>query len=280
MISSPLRLPVSVVVLATGLSGCFLDTQKYPGMLTPQSNPLPDGAKSAFGRGAEEAFVIRHSDPVRVRIAETNSVYDLSFYEKRTLIPAGSWVFAGPEGYAEVLLPGDTQVALHGRGTGVVGSESRREPVFTLLDVTAASVSFGETGQVELPGGAILEASSGPFSVETIHDRLIRVRNRSNQVGRVDYRDEVIRLEPSETVELAVLSDFSTPFEVDPSTRAVESSAGRIALRGEVEVLSSGAGTVLRATGTSEVEGLGLRLQLRPGDEVRLESLGAADGDL
>lgn len=280
MISSPLRLPVSVVVLATGLSGCFLDTQKFPGMLTPQSNPLPDGAKSAFGRGAEEAFVIRHSDPVRVRIAETNSVYDLSFYEKRTLIPAGSWVFAGPEGYAEVLLPGDTQVALHGRGTGVVGSESRREPVFTLLDVTAASVSFGETGQVELPGGAILEASSGPFSVETIHDRLIRVRNRSNQVGRVDYRDEVIRLEPSETVELAVLSDFSTPFEVDPSTRAVESSAGRIALRGEVEVLSSGAGTVLRATGTSEVEGLGLRLQLRPGDEVRLESLGAADGDL
>ena len=280
MISSPLRLPVSVVVLATGLSGCFLDTQKYPGMLTPQSNPLPDGAKSAFGRGAEEAFVIRHSDPVRVRIAETNSVYDLSFYEKRTLIPAGSWVFAGPEGYAEVLLPGDPQVALHGRGTGVVGSESRREPVFTLLDVTAASVSFGETGQVELPGGAILEASSGPFSVETIHDRLIRVRNRSNQVGRVDYRDEVIRLEPSETVELALLSDFSTPFEVDPSTRAIESSAGRIALRGEVEVLSSGAGTVLRATGTSEVEGLGLRLQLRPGDEVRLESLGAADGDL
>ncbi len=271
---------MAAVVLATGLSGCFLDTQKYPGMLTPQSNPLPDGAKSAFGRGAEEAFVIRHSDPVRVRIAETNSVYDLSFYEKRTLIPAGSWVFAGPEGYAEVLLPGDTQVALHGRGTGVVGSESRREPVFTLLDVTAASVSFGETGQVELPGGAILEASSGPFSVETIHDRLIRVRNRSNQVGRVDYRDEVIRLEPSETVELALLSDFSTPFEVDPSTRAVESPAGRIALRGEVEVLSSGAGTVLRATGTSEVEGLGLRLELQPGDEVRLESLGAADGDL
>ena len=57
MISSPLRLPVSVVVLATGLSGCFLDTQKYPGMLTPQSNPLPDGAKSAFGRGAEEALI-------------------------------------------------------------------------------------------------------------------------------------------------------------------------------------------------------------------------------
>lgn len=280
MISSPLRITLSAFTLATGLSGCFLDTQKFPGMLTPQSNPLPDGAKSAFGRGAEEAFVIRHSDPVRVRIAETNSVYDLSFYEKRTLIPAGSWVFAGPEGYAEVLLPGDTQVALHGRGTGVVGSESRREPVFTLLDVTAASVSFGETGQVELPGGAILEASSGPFSVETIHDRLIRVRNRSNQVGRVDYRDEVIRLEPSETVELALLSDFSTPFEVDPSTRAVESSAGRIALRGEVEVLSSGAGTLLRASGTSEVEGLGLRLQLSPGDEVRLESLGAADGDL
>ncbi|MDG1985597.1 MAG: hypothetical protein P8M11_13630 [Planctomycetota bacterium] len=277
----PLRhLPLLPVVLVAALSGCFLDTQKYPGMLTPETVPLPDGAKTAFGRGAEEAFVIRHSDPVRVRLAESNSVYDLSFYEKRTLIPAGSWVFAGPEGYAEVLLPGDTQVALHGRGTGVIGSESRREPVFTLLDVTAASIRFGETGRVQLPGGAILEASSGPFSVETIHDRLIRVRNRSNQVGRVDYRDEVIRLEPSETVELALLSDFSTPFEVDPSTRAVESPAGRIALRGQVEVLSSGAGTVLRATGTSEVEGLGLRLQLSPGDEVRLEALGGNGSDL
>ena len=279
MNSSPLRLPCSAAALAAGLSGCFLDTQKYPGMLTPQTNPLPEGAKWAFGRGSEEAFVIRHSDPVRVRIAETNSVYDLSFYEKRTLIPAGSWVFAGPEGYAEILLPGDTQVALHGRGTGVVGSESRREPIFTLLDVTGATVSFGEAGQVELPGGAILEGSSGPFWVETIHHRLIRVRNRSNQIGRVDYRDEVIRLEPSETVELALLSDFSTPFELDPSTREVDSPAGRIALRGQVEVLSAGSGSVLRATGTSEVEGLGLRLELDPGDEVRLESLGPASSD-
>ncbi len=279
MIPSPLRLPMLAAALAASLSGCFLDTQKYPGMLTPQSNPLPEGAKWSFGRGSEEAFVIRHSDPVRVRIAETNSVYDLSFYKKRTLVPAGSWVFAGPEGYAEILLPGDTQVALHGRGTGVVGSESRREPIFTLLDVTDAAVSFGESGQVELPGGAILEGSSGPFWVETIHHRLIRVRNRSNQVGRVDYRDEVIRLEPSETVELALLSDFSTPFELDPSTRAVESPAGRIALRGQVEVLSSGTGTILRATGTSEAEGLGLRLELKPGEEVRLEPLGPAGSE-
>ena len=276
MTSPSLRLPLAAL-LAASLSGCFLDTQKYPGMLTPAVNPLPEGARSTFRRGAEEAYVIRHSDPVKVRLAETNSVYDLTFYAKRALIPAGSWVFSGPEGYAEVLLPGNAQVALHGRGTGVVGSESRREPVFTLLDVTSASVTFGEIGQVQLPGGAILEATSGPFSVDSVHDRLIRVRNGSNQVGRVDYRDQVIRLEPSETVELALVSDFSTPFEVDPSTRAVDSAAGRIALRGDVEVISSSAGTLLRASGTSEVEGLGLKFQLSPGDEVRVEALGAAD---
>lgn len=278
MISPSLRLMLAAS-LAAGLSGCFLDTQKYPGMMTPAVDPLPEGAKSTFRRSAEEAYVIRHSDPVRVRLAETNSVYDLSFYAKRTLIPAGSWVFSGPEGYAEVLLPGDTQVALHGRGTGVVGAESRREPAFTLLDVTSASVSFGETGQVQLPGGAILEASSGPFSIDSVHDRLIRVRNGSNQVGRVDYRDSVIRLEPSETVELALLSDFSSPFEIDPSTRAVDSSAGRLSLRGDVEVSSSSTGTVLRATGTSEVEGLGLILKLSPGDEVRMEPLGVASSE-
>ena len=214
-----------------------------------------------------------------MRIAETNSVYDLSFYEKRTLIPAGSWVFAGPEGYAEILLPGDTQVALHGRGTGVVGSESRREPIFTLLDVTGATVSFGEAGQVELPGGAILEGSSGPFGWR-------RSTIDSSGFGTAPTRSPswitATRSSASSRARPSSWRSSATsrrPSSWTPRPARWIHPRGEIALRGQVEVLSAGSGSVLRATGTSEVEGLGLRLELDPGDEVRLESLGPASSD-
>lgn len=270
------RPTAAALALAALASGCFIDTQKFPGMLEPQSEPLPQGAKSQFERGAEEAFVIRHADPVSVRVAETNSRYRLAFYDKRTRVPAGSWVHSGPTGHAEVLLPGATQVRLQGRGSGVVGSESRREPVFTLVDVTIARVSFGETGQVQLPGGALLEASAGPFVVENVHNKAIRVRNRSAEIGRIAFRDEIISLEPSESVDLALLEGGNVPFETDPSSREVVSDAGPLLLRGEIDVLAAQQGTLLRATGASEVDGIGLHVELEPGDEVRFERIGGA----
>ncbi len=272
---------LATCVLAGLASGCFIDTQLYPGVLEPKTEPLPPGAKATFERGAEEAFVIRHSDPVSVRIAETNQKYDLAFYEKRTRVPAGSWVYCGPAGHAEVILPGATQVSLFGRGSGVVGTESRREPTFTIVDTMIAVVIFGENGQVQIPGGALLEAraDSGPFVVETIQDRVLRVRNRSSSICWISFRDDVITLEPSESVDLALLDSGSTPFETDPSSRAVLSDAGRLELRGEVDVLASPGGTQIRATGEGAVEGLGLRMTLHPGDEVRFEAFGSISSD-
>ena len=124
----PRRAVAALALFTSALvsGGCFIETQKYPGIMKPTSEPLPPGAKATFERGAEEAFVIRHSDSVDVRIAETNQKYALKFYDKRTRIPAGSWVHSGPTGHAEVILPGQTQVNLYGRGSGVGGAGSSR----------------------------------------------------------------------------------------------------------------------------------------------------------
>ncbi|WP_145197096.1 hypothetical protein [Planctomycetes bacterium Poly30] len=275
----PPRRQASVVLLAclvpALLSGCFTDTQRFPGMLKPLSNPLPEGVKSTFLRGPEDAYVIRHSDPVSVRTAETTSTVRLTYYDKRTRTPAGSWVYSGPNGHVEVLLPGNTVITMRGPSAGVVGSESRREPAFTFIDVAHATVTFGELGIVQLPGGALLEAYGGPFVLELISDDILRVRNRSSQQGAIAYREELFSLSPSEVVDLALLQVGTAPFELDEASRDVLTEAGRVEIRGTVDVLSSGLSARLRASGDSEISGFGQTLRLDPGDEVLFEGLGS-----
>lgn len=263
-------------VLSVLLTGCYRDTQRFPGMLEPLTNPLPEGVKSTFLRGPEDAYVLRHSDPVSVRTAETTSMVRLKHYDKRVRVPAGSWVHSGPNGHVEVLLPGGTTITMRGPSAGVIGSESRREPTFTFIDVTLASVTFGELGIVQLPGGALLEAYGGPFVFELLNENLLRVRNRSSQKGAIAYREELISLQPSEAVDLALLEAGTAPFEVGESARDVLTEAGRVEIRGAVDVLSSGLGARLRAGEGSEISGFGQVLRLDPGDEVLFEGLGSA----
>lgn len=261
---------------ASLLSGCYIDTQRFPGVMRPSKKPLPEGARETFIRGPEEAYVVRHSDSVSVRIAETNSTIGLRWYDKRIRIPAGSWVYTGPQGFAEVLLPGTTEVLLRGNGAGVVGSESRREPVFTFLNVADASIRFGEFGRVQLPGGALLEADSGLFQLEMVEPRILRVANRSGRAGIVSYREAVLQLEPSETVDLAMLDVGTAPFELDPDSRPVLTDGGRVQLRGEIDVLASREGARMRSAGDGEITGYGLVIRLDPGDEILFEGLGSA----
>lgn len=278
--SRPTRARTRVVLgllLAAASAGCYIDTQRYPGVMRPSKRPLPPGARETFERGPEEAYVIRHSDSVSVRMAETTSTVALRWYDKRIRVPAGSWVYTGPQGYAEVLLPGATDIQLRGNCAGVVGSESRREPIFTFMGVSDAAIQFGELSQVQLPGGALLEADNGLFVLERIEQRVLRVANRSGRPGTVAYRDTVLRLEPSETVDLALLDVGSAPFEVDPDSRDVLTDGGRVQLRGAVDVLASRDGARMRAAGDSEITGYGLVIRLDPGDEILFEGLGSAD---
>ncbi len=262
---------------AFGLGGCYIDTQRYPGMLKPITKPLPDGAKATFARGPEEALVIRHSDLVSVRIAETLSTIELRWYDKGARVPAGSWVYSGPQGFAEVLLPGATQVMLRGNCAGVVGSESRREPIFTLMEVSDATVIFGEIGQIQLPGGALLEADNGMFGIRELRKNLIRVSNRSGRKGTISYREEIIVLDPSDSIDLAVLDVGTAPFELDPDSRTVLSDGGRIELRGDLGVQASREGARIRAAGPSDITGYGLVVRLDVGDEILFEGLGSPE---
>lgn len=270
----------AAALLAVGLGvlpGCFIDTQRYPGVLQPSEQPLPSGARDSFARGPEEAYVVRHSDSVSVRKAETMETVALRWYDRTAEVPAGSWIYTGPKGFAEVLLPGATEVQMRGNCAGVVGSESRREPIFNFVSVVDASVRFGEFGRVQLPGGALLEADNGLFVLEMVGPKVLRVANRSGRPGVVAYREELLQLKSSETVDLALLHAGTAPFEVDPDTRDVVTDGGRVQLRGDVDVLSSHDGARMRALRESEITGYGLVIRLEPGDELLLEGLGSAD---
>ena len=220
---------------------------------------------------------MRHSDSVSVRKAETMQTVALRWYDRTTEVPAGSWIYTGPKGFAEVLLPGATEVQMRGNGAGVVGSESRRDPIFTFVSVVDASVRFGESGRVQLPGGALLEADNGLFVLEMVGPKVLRVANRSGRPGIVAYREDLLQLKPSETVDLALLDVGTAPFEVDPDTRDLVTDGGRVQLRGDVDVLTSHDGARMRAAGDSEIMGYGLVIRLDPGDEILLEGLGSAD---
>ena len=275
----PLRI-AAAALLAAGLGvlpGCYIDTQRYPGVLRPSKRPLPPGARDSFTRGPEEAYVVRHSDLVSVRKAETMQTVALRWYDRSTEVPAGSWVYTGPKGFAEVLLPGATEIQMRGNCAGVVGSESRRDPIFTFVSVADGSVRFGESGRVQLPGGALLEADNGLFVLEMVEPKVLRVANRSGRPGTVAYREEVMQLKPSETVDLALLDVGTAPFELDPDTRDLVTDGGPVQLRGDVDVLTSSDGARMRAVGDSEIMGYGLVIRLDPGDEILLEGLGSTD---
>lgn len=275
----PLRI-AAAALLAAGLGvlpGCYIDTQRYPGVLRPSKRPLPPGARDSFTRGPEEAYVVRHSDLVSVRKAETMQTVALRWYDRSTEVPAGSWVYTGPKGFAEVLLPGATEIQMRGNCAGVVGSESRRDPIFTFVSVADGSVRFGESGRVQLPGGALLEADNGLFVLEMVEPKVLRVANRSGRPGTVAYREEVLQLKPSETVDLALLDVGTAPFELDPDTRDLVTDGGPVQLRGDVDVLTSSDGARMRAVGDSEIMGYGLVIRLDPGDEILLEGLGSTD---
>ena len=275
----PLRIAAAALLAAGlgGLPGCYIDTQRYPGVLRPSKRPLPPGARDSFTRGPEEAYVVRHSDLVSVRKAETMQTVAPRWYDRSTEVPAGSWVYTGPKGFAEVLLPGATEVQLRGNCAGVVGSESRRDPIFTFVSVADGSVRFGESGRVQLPGGALLEADNGLFVLEMVDPKVLRVANRSGRPGTVAYREEVMQLKPSETVDLALLDVGTAPFELDPDTRDLVTDGGPVQLRGDVDVLTSRDGARMRAVGDSEIMGYGQVIRLDPGDEILLEGLGSTD---
>lgn len=262
------------------LSGCWTQTQRFPAPMLPEVEPLPPGTTDLYPAGPEEAIVTRLADPVFARRPGEASSFPLYYYRKQVRLNAGSWVFSGAGGRVEILYPEGTTITLFGRGAGVIGSESRGEPLFFLRQCDRAMLTLAKGEQVRLLGGAVLTAEGGPIALEHRSDDSLRVTNRSLNACRVAYRDQVFLLDPAEVVDLPLLDSGTAPMEEAPDFRTIQAAGQPIQVRGAVEVFEAEGGTRLRATGEHEILALGLRLRLNPGDEVLLRDLSATSAAL
>lgn len=266
---------------ATLLAGCagftrwpWSYTQRWPGPMQAQTTPLPPGDRGIFKEGPEEVLVQRHADPVQVRPAGLLSSYPLRFYAKSKSMRAGSSVYTGAGGRAEVLFPGGSSITLFGTGVGIVGSTSRGEPLFLFQQVDRAHITTATRETVQLVGGAELRMQGGPVLVESLRADLLRVLNQSKGAIDVAYRDVVIALDPGEKVDLPVHAEEGTPRPPDSAWAELDASPFAVRTRGKLERIDSSAGQVqLRAQESSSVGALGLELSLGLDEEVRLGGL-------
>ena len=145
--------------------------------MEPTADPLPLGTMGQHPVGPEEVLVVRIADPVHVRRPGEASSYPLHFYSKQSRMNAGTWVFSGSGGRLEVLYPENTSIMLYGLGSGVVGSESRGEPIFF----------FRELDRVCKPGAVLAtRAEASPVRANGL-------------VARPPIRAYAIDFDPSET---------------------------------------------------------------------------------
>lgn len=255
------------LLLALAGAGCFVNTQRIPGPMVSRQ-VLPPGASELYPAGPEEVLVIRLADPTRVAPAGHTRSYPLAFFRKQVRLNSGSWVGSDPGGRLEVLWPNTANVVLFGEGVGVIGSPSRGEPIFLFREVDRAEINLVDGGPVELLGGALLSASTGPFVLEHPSPAILRIRNRSKGMGRIAFRDEVFDLDPGYMMNLPLLEVGARPFQRDPDFKLVGPEELGVLVRGDVVLVPDPRGVRLQAVGDHEIRANGVRVRLDPGEEV------------
>jgi hypothetical protein len=279
------RLRVPIVAFcaasATLLSGCagftrwpWSYTQRWPGPMTPQTSPLPPGDRGLFAEGPEEVLVQRHADPVQVRPAGLMSSYPLRFYAKSKALRAGSSIYTGAGGRAEVLFPDGGSITLFGTGVGIVGSTSRGEPLFRFQQLDRALVTTAAPARLHLVGGSELRLKGGPVLVESLRADLLRVLNQSKAAVEVATREVVITLDPGDKVDLPVIGEEGAPRVLDSAWTPLEASPFAVRTRGSFERLEDVPGSIrLRSQEQARVGAFGLEVSLGLDEEVRLAGL-------
>ena len=261
--------------LALPLCGCYIKTQRLPAPMRSRVDPLPPGTRDDYPPGPEEVVVVRHADPVQLRPAGLTSSYPLHFHNRQTRANSGSWVFCGAGGRLEVLWPSGGTILFFDRCTGIVGSESRGEPLFLFEEVDRARLSLRPGERVRLLGGAELSVPSaedeleirlgGPYVIEHLRPEVLRITNRGKSVCDVAYREEVFRLDPGHVLDLPLLAVGCDPLQVDPGFQTLP---GGVEIRGQVQILDDDRGTRLRAVGDHELRGYGVKVRLDEGEEA------------
>lgn len=282
-------------LLALGCAGCQMENpwpklraQRWPAPMSGPGERLAGGPAQAHPPGPEEVLVIRHADPVQIRPAGMPAAFPMRHHDKERRVNAGSWVFSAPGGRAEVLWPDGASIVLFGRATGLVGSPTRGEPTFRLIEGERATIMPLEGARFELMGGSILEAPSGPYKVVLAGGDTVRVTNQSKRSGEIWYREEILRLEPGQTVDLPLLDGGCAPTSDAPPEREVRAAGVRARVDGRAELRAHPQGIVVTAAGDHEVRALGIRLVVgegerafigQPGGPVSFEEAGEVLGD-
>ncbi|MDP6540242.1 MAG: hypothetical protein QF903_11785 [Planctomycetota bacterium] len=278
---------IGAAVLACLLAACagdmrwpYIPTQRTAGPMESVGADLSPGTRGLLLPGPEEVLVVRHADPVQLRPAGELSAFPLRFYEKSRRVTAGSWIHSAPGGRAEVLWPDGGSLVLFGRTTGIVASPSRGEPLFVFLELERADITLTSEEQIELPGGALLVASSGPFVIELRRDDVLRVSNQSKVAGELAFRDRVFGIDPSQGIDVPLLSIGGEPVEPNPGTALGGGSGFTVEVQGDVEAERDEHGWRLTAGGSEhEVGALGVRLRLGRGETALVRGLGAVSGE-
>ena len=268
------------LALVFGASGCagwtrwpWGTTQRWPAPMTYGTTPLPPGEAALFEEGPEEVLVLRHADPVKVRPAGLSAGYPLTFYQKSVRVHAGSAVSSSSGGRVEVLWTNGNSIVVFDEGDGVVGSPSRGQPSFVFLTCDRARIDLKEPDQIELLGGARLSASSGPYVLERLRGDILRVSNQSKTPGEVLYRDAVIRLDPGQIVDLALLSAGGHPVQSDPGLQTTDGPGYTIRWSGTMEFQREKSAVSVRSLGEHEIQANGVRVRLERDAVARFEGL-------
>lgn len=249
------------------LSGCiWYSGQTWPGPMELPSSELPPGDSLEHPPGPEEVSVLRHSDPVRIRPAGSLTGYPLAFYRKRARLTAGGSLVVAPGGRAEILWPSGTSVLLFGRAIAWIGSPSRGEPLVSFQELSSARLELMPGDRVELLGGGVLAGDSGPYMVDRQPGEVLRVRNQSDGIVSLAFRDGNFDLDPGQNLRLPLLSSGGRPESIDTDFERVLGPGFSVLARGALELESGPGGVVARALddppGERRLEGLGVVVRL------------------
>lgn len=203
----------------------------------------------------------------------------MAFWRKRERVRAGAWITNGGGGRVELLWPGtSSSVVMFDDGSLEVGDTVRDEPLVRLHLITHARLVLTPRDSIELAGGAILRGDplevSGPFVVHRLDSATLRVVNQSKRTARVEYRDEILEFASGEVLELVALppdpsgASRTRPSRPHPDTVSLTTPVGDVQALGGLQRADQAGEVRFTATENAEIEGLGLRVRLVPGEEV------------
>ncbi len=266
-------------LLASGCAGFqhfpWFDSQRWPGPMEAAQNPLPGGDATRYPKGPEEVRILRHADPVQVRMAGSAGSIPLSYKRKELRVSSGSGVQCSGGGRAEVLWPNGSSAVLFGFTDGIVGSPSRGEPSFILRDIDQVRFDPKSEDLYELLGGVRLRVGAGPVRVTRPRRDVMNIANESKRSAQVAFRDATIVLDPGQAVELPILT-IRAPVAEDNSTGERKLSTtqgpGFTLEAGEGATATAEAGGLV-ARGNGVVRALGVQIALAPGTEARFSGL-------